>query len=390
MAPPFFEEMPMKRTRIVSAAIFLFLLATSITAQKHLLNQAYLNQFPTTDRVMAETKGTDPVDTHARYLAAITVINNFLIHDLLRERHGGYHLIPPAAQRVQQRYASEMSRLEIDSPEPPSRDPRFRPLRDKYIDDPAFTDFLLQKFFTPQFRADYYAWTGRPMPTTVVKASPTAVASVDPSIAKAKAAKVDISLFAGSIRFGDPLNLLACPFRTDVLGTPIRSANSPDCLDTMKPSGYVAETMDLINAIANTTPGPPDPDVHSIYLSPAHRPSWMSGETVSVRTSQGAIVRVVITTKGRSVETRAGQELIAKYGSGYFSNTGIITPDSGNEFKVRNLEWSLPGLHVYYQVLNPDENGRVTIDGVGFVRIETESAYQRRMAEEKKVPKSVL
>ena len=378
----------MNRTRIVSASIFLFLLATAITAQKHLLNQAYLNQFPTTDRVMAETKGADPVDTHARYLAAITVINNFLIHDLLRERHGGYHLIPPAAQRVQQRYASEMSRLEIDSPEPPSRDPRFRPLRDKYIDDPAFTDFLLQRFFTARFRADYYAWTGRPMPTTVVKAGPGA--AVDPSIAKAKAAKVDTSLFAGSIRFGDPLNLLPCPFRRDILGMPIRSANAPDCLDTMTLSGHVAETVDLINGITNTTPAAPDPDVHSIYLSPEHRPSWMSGEVVSVRTYQGGIIRVVITTKGRSVETRAREELIAKYGSGYISTIGIITPDSGNEFKVRNLEWFLPGLHVSYQVLNPDEDGRVKIDGVGFVRIETESAYQRRTAEEKKVPKRVL
>src|SRR5829696_1827024 len=96
-------EMPMKRTRIASAAIFLFLLATAITAQKHLLNQAYLNQFPTIDRVMAETKGADPLDTHARYLAALTVINNFLLHDLLRAQNGGYHLIPPAAYRVQVR-----------------------------------------------------------------------------------------------------------------------------------------------------------------------------------------------------------------------------------------------------------------------------------------------
>ena len=379
----------MKQTRIVSPVFLLFLLVTAITAQKHLLNQAYLNQFPTTDRVLAETKGADPIDTHARYLAALTVINNFLLHDLLRERHGGYHLIPPAAQRVQQRYANEMSRLEIDSPEPPSRDPRFRPLRDKYIDDPAFTDFLLQRFFTPQFRADYYAWTGRPMPATVVTAGP-ASASVDPSIAKAKAAKVDISLFAGSIRFGDTLNLLPCPHRKDILGMPIRSANAPDCLDTMTLSGTIAETVDLINVITNTTPAPPDPDVHSIYLSPAHRPSWMSGEVVSARTYQGGIVRVVITTKGRSVETRVREELIAKYGTGYISSIGIVTPDSGNEFKVRNLDWFLPGLHVYYQVLNPDEDGRVKIDGPGFVRIETESAYQRRTAEEKKVPKRVL
>ena len=101
-------------------------------------------------------------------------------------------------------------------------------------------------------------------------------------------------------------------------------------------------------------------------------------------------MRVVIDTRGRVVETRVGQELAAKYGSIYLSHGAIITPDTGNKFNVRNLEWPLPGLHVEYQVLIADDDGRVKIDGPGYVRIETDSAYQRRMAEEKKVQKNVL
>ena len=165
----------------------------------------------------------------------------------------------------------------------------------------------------------------------------------------------------------------------------MRSDNAPDCIDTSPLSGQVALGTDILNSVINSKPTAPDPDVHSIYLSTAHRPSWMSGELVSARTYQGGIVRVVITTRGRVVQKRVEEELAAKYGSVYLSREATITPDSGNEFKVRNLEWSLPGIHVQYQVLEPDEDGRVNIDGPGFVRIETDSAYQRRMAEEKKV-----
>lgn len=380
----------MKRTRIVSAAISLLILATALSAQRLLLNQTYLNQFPTLDRVRTETKGGDTVDSYARYMAALTVINDFLIKDLLRAQNGGYYDMPPAAEKVHYRYSNELTRQGIDSPEPPSRDPRFRPLRDKYEMDPAFTDLLLQRLFTPQFRADYYAWTRKPMPATNALKSGAGPASADPSIARAKAAKVDTSLFAGSIRFGDPLNLSSCPYQNNFLGMPIRSDNAPDCLDTMPISGEVAAAVDILTTITNSEPTAPDPDFHSIYISTGHRPSWMSGELVSVRTFQGGIVRVVINTKGRVVEKRVAEELAAKYGSLYISREATITPDTGNAFKVHNLEWSLPGIHVEYQVLDHDENDRVSIDGMGYVRIETESAYQSRKAEEKKVQKHVL
>ena len=385
----------MKRPRLFSAAIVIFILATALGAQKLLLNQAYLNQFPTIDRVRAETKGADAVDSYARYMAALTVINDFMIRDLVAAPNGGEYDMPPAANKVHYRYSNELTRLEIDSPEPPARDPRYRTLRDKYEKDSAFSDMLLQKFFTPQFRADYYAWTRKPMPTALAvktggNVGSSGAAGADQSIAKAKAAKVDISLFAGSIRFGDPVNLPSCPYQNNFIGLPQRSDNAPDCLDTMPLAGDLAAAVDIINAMTNTKATAPDPDVHSIYVSAEHRPSWMWGEIVSVRTYQGGIARVVIATKSKDVAKRVEAELAAKYGSVYGVHAGTVTPDTGNPFSVRNLEWSLPGLHVEYKVLEVDENDRVHIDGTGYVRIETDTAYKSRIAEEKKPQKRVL
>src|SRR4029079_11726562 len=162
----------MRRTTVFAAGV-LFIFATVTGAQKMLLNAAYLNEFPTIERVRMETKGSDAVDSYARYMAALGIINDFIIRELNRAPNGGYYDIPPAAEKVHYRYSNELTRLSIDAPEPPSRDPRYGPLRDKYEKDPAFTDMLLLKMFSVQFRADYYAWTRKPIPanTRAVKSS---------------------------------------------------------------------------------------------------------------------------------------------------------------------------------------------------------------------------
>ena len=387
----------MKRVTVFAAGV-MFIFASVVSAQKMLLNQAYLNEFPTIQRVRAETKGTDVVDSYARYLAALEIINDFIIRDLVTAPNGGVYDTPPAAEKVHYRYSNELTRLEIDAPEPPSKDPRYGGLRDKYEKDPAFTDTLLLKMFSAEFRSDYYAWTRKPMPaTTAVKSGGPATGNGggpstggDQSIARAKAAGVDLSLFAGAIRLGGPLSLPSCPYRNNFLGLPERADNAPDCLDTMPISGDMAAAVDIINAMTNTKPTAPDLDLHTIYLSEEHRPTWMSGEIVWLRTSQGGVARVIIATKSKEVAKRVESELAAKYGSGYRVNSGTVTPDTGNPFSVRNLEWSLPGLHVEYKVLEVDENDRVHINGTGYVRIETDVAYKDRIAKENKPQKRVL
>jgi hypothetical protein len=306
--------------------------------------------------------------------------------------------MPPAADRVHDWYRVAITKNIIDSPEPQAKDPRYRPLRDKYEKDPAFTDSLLQRYFTPQFRTDYYAWTRKPMPaTSAVKANaPIVVASSDPSIIKAKAAKVDLGVFAGSIHLGEPLRLPRCPYTKNFMGFPELGDIEQDCEDVSPPmDGTAADAINVLTQMlpAGKPPKPgdlPDPNVRYIRLVEDHCPSWMDGNAAAVRVSPNGIDRVVFNTKGRAVQSKVAEELLAKYGTAHYSNEGTITPDVGNAFKVTNMDWVLPGLHVEYRVIQADENGRVKIDDPGYVRIETEAAYQARVAAEKKQQKKVL
>ena len=375
----------MRRFRILFTGVIVLSAAVGLSAQKLLLNQAYLNQFPSVESLRAAVKNSDAVDSYARFMAALRVINDLMLHDLLEAPNGTVYDMPPAADRVQDRYGDALARFGMDSPEPQSKDPRFDPLREKYEKDPAFLDSLLLKFFTPQFRADYYAWVRKPVPAATAAKAGSTISATDPSIAKAKAAKVDISLFAGSIKFGDPLQLPACRYEQTMIGVSIRGSITQDCVDTPSPTGGInGGLVDVIGAIMPFEQQAADPDLKQVFLAADHRPTWMSGESAWVRMHGGVIVRVVIPTKGRAVENRVGQELKAKYGATYISGEGIITPDAGNEFKVHNLEWFLPGMHVDYKVIEVDENGRVKVDGPGYVRIETDSAYRRRVGDEKK------
>jgi hypothetical protein len=382
-------------SKVIFTAIIL-LSAVALSAQTMLLNQAYLNEFPTVERVRAEVKGSDEVDTYARFMAALWILNGFLINDLRQAPNGGYYEMPPAADQVASGYGSAITKLTIDHPEPPSKDPRFRPLRDKYSKDPVFIDSVLLKFFTPRFRADYYAWTRKPMPATTTAAnSASSSPAVDPSIAAANAAKVDLSLFANSIRFGDPLKLPRCPYNQNMGGGFDLGNITQDCEDIQPPvTGMAAGLLGVLQSMApqgQAQQAPkPDPNVRHIILIQNHRPSWMTGAGAWVRISPSGIERVVFYTFGRDVENRVAAELKTKYGPRFTSQEHTITPDVGNAFKVHNLEWALPGLHVEYRVIESDENGRLRIDGNGFVRIETQSAYERRIADEKKPQQTIL
>jgi hypothetical protein len=55
------------------------------------------------------------------------------------------------------------------------------------------------------------------------------------------------------------------------------------------------------------------------------------------------------------------------------------------------VEWILPGLHVVYEVVAKGAaEGEVTNTEVGNIGVETEAAYQRRMAKQTQKPKPKL
>ena len=215
-----------------------------------------------------------------------------------------------------------------------------------------------------------------------------ASASNDPSIARAKAAKIDLALFSGVLKFGDKLQLPACAYEESLLGIKINANEDQDCINDQALDPLATAVIGMM--LPNVQPDAPDPSLQHVFVGQTHRPPWISGDSVWVKLSQGSIARVVIPTQGRVVEKRVGDDLKAKYGPVYISHAGKITPDVGNAFSVNDLDWSLPGLHVEYKVIEVDQNGHVEVNGSGYVRIETESAYQARIAEEKKQKKSVL
>lgn len=180
------------RSKIV-ISIFAILIATgSDSAQSRLLTDpSSLSQFPTVEQVRASTRGTDEVDSHARFIAALWRINSIIIDDLVTAPNGGRFDIPPAADRVHTRYSNEITRLSIDQIPAAARDPRFRPLEDKYEKDPAFLDALLTQFFTAEFRTAYYAWIRKPVPQSSTHAAPRPSKPARPAVVRCP--KVEVS-----------------------------------------------------------------------------------------------------------------------------------------------------------------------------------------------------
>ena len=200
----------------------------------------------------------------------------------------------------------------------------------------------------------------------------SAQAPADPSIAKARAAKVDTRVFG--IPLGEPLRLPAC----DPLGNlfnPGGPQASPTCVT---PTGAAADFLaallpvdaDAVRNLAN------------IELSADSCPNWMTNCNVAAALIDGNLARVVLSTKGRNVEQATAKELRGKYGPPTSSNAAIIRPDVGNPFNITDLVWALPGLRVEFQPVKQSEDDPTRITTTeGVVIIETETSYQQRQKE---------
>lgn len=360
-----------KRSRIPVVVVLTLIFAATLLAQSPLItNPGNLSQFPTVERIRTATKGTDDVDTHARFMAALWRINDMIKEDLRKAPNGGYYDMPPAAQTVQYRYSGAITRYSIDEPPPALRDPRFRPLETKYEKDPVFFDGLLTQFFSPKFRNDYYAWIRKPVPaqTTATVAAGSKGSSPDPSIAKAKAAKVDLTAFG--LTFGEAVQLPECADQ-------LLKLDSRMCIPGLAPNAAAA--LDFLNAImpGALEGGTVDPNIMQVRLDEDHCPSWVAQSCdAQLLLHDGVLAAIAVSTNGRRVENSVNAELRSKYGPASGTKLGRITPDVGNAFDVHDPEWNLPGLHVEYQVvLHNEEQGVNT--SIGWVRVITESAYQR-------------
>lgn len=357
--------------RILFAVILTAISSATLWSQSPLItNAANLSQFPSIERVRTATTGTDDVDSHARFMAALWRINDMIKEDLVKAPNGGYYDMPPAAQTVQGRYSRAITRFNIDEPPAAARDPRFRTLESNYEKDPTFFDGLLTQLFSPKFRTDYYSWVRKPVPAQTAANAAVGVnaTSPDTSIAKARAAKVDLTAFG--LKFGEPVQLPECD--DQMLGLDKRM-----CIPGL--AANAAAALDFLKAIlpGGLEGGTADPNILQVRLDVDHCPSWVvQACEAQILLHDGVLVAIAVSTNGRRVENSVNAELRGKYGPASGVKLGRITPDVGNAFDVRDPEWNLPGLRVEYQVvLHNEEQGVNT--SIGWVRVITESAYQR-------------
>jgi len=201
-----------------------------------------------------------------------------------------------------------------------------------------------------------------PPPQQAVRTGPP-----DPSIAKARAARVDTKVLG--IQLGESLQLPKC---TSLFGT------ETTCVQNLSALEKAFGVDDDAGNRQQTSP---------LELSQDACPAWSQDCSGAVMTYDGRVVAVSIATKGHTVDAAVAQDLRAKYGPPTSATPIAVTPRVGNPFKATNLEWFLPGLHVIYEVAQKGENaGEITNTERGSIGVETEAAYQRRIAAQKAKP----
>lgn len=360
------------RYRVLFIVLMGHLLTAFASSQSPLLtNPTTLSQFPTVEQLRVGTKGTDEVDSQARFMAALYRINDMIIRDLVTAPNGGTYPTPPVAESVHYRYSNAITKFSIDQIPPAARDPKYRPLEDKYEKDTAFFDSLLTQFFAPKFRTDYYAWVRKPVPASSSPGGTAPVrAATDPSVAKAKAAKVDLQVFG--LEIGQPLQLPACKGG-------LFDQDKTICINEHK--DLIAGAEILTQLLGLPPEGPKEagsaPGFLDVVLDYDHCPDWVSGCSVKAIVENGRLVGVAFDTRGRVVEKLVNEGLREKYGPPTGVYSGKITPDVGNAFEVNDPTWVLPGLRVDYQVITHIDGQEINVKGGGWVRVLTESAYQR-------------
>lgn len=211
--------------------------------------------------------------------------------------------------------------------------------------------------------------------------------AIDPSIAKARAAKVDTMVFG--IPLGEPLKLPECdPLQLGSTlsvepGAPTGFTVAATCIYEVPLGGLVAALLPF--KIEGAAAG----ETITIMLAGDRCPAWLVSCAAAGVLNDGLLVAVEMTTRGRAVDQAVSKELRGKYGQRLLATEGTVRPTTGETFDVTTLEWILPGLHVEYSpVLR--SGSEVTDYTKGFVRIETETVYQRRRAREQEQAKPRL
>jgi hypothetical protein len=364
-------------------------------------NPPYLSEMPAPARVFSEIKGKDSEDTGERQMGAFQALIK-MMDDMawgLSHRYvndADTRALTPDERRIRIGYQTAYAELwhKVNNKE-----------GHVYDHDRDLRNELLSKFFSENFRGQYfqadrnaavgytafqervYGNSAQPVPasnqTFSVSSSragaANALGAADPSIAKARAAKVDTRVLG--MLLGEPVQVPTCASIFE----------SKTCLQEEPPAELVNSITSMFGIEDTSTAEDKRSTGRAVRLSGDDCPAWMSGCNARLLIYDGRLVAVDLSTKGHTVDQVVARELREKYGPPTLSHSIVVTPHVGNAFTANNLEWKLPGLHVMYDVvIKGAAEGEVTNTEVGDVGIETEAAYERRMAKENQKPKPKL
>lgn len=369
-------------------------------ARAQATNPPYLREMPTVERVKAEIKGTDAIDTAARQAGAFWQLRDVIYKMALSQHRNDRQVTSDEKRLADAYYAAWYSVWQPVQKALAHERPRLFKL-EGYTADPDVLSEVLERLSSAAFRAEYYKAVGlvdtrkqirkdaarteqqqqaqAKAPASRANVPPSAASSsvpplaadvVDSDVIKAKGAKVDTRV--AGIQIGEPFRFSDC----NLLDVRPKSVCIP-----IDEAGWFGEVVRDLQPDA-------DPNIKTVMLPNDNCPTWTPTNCRAYITLyQGRIVGVALLTKGRGVVTAAKAELQEKYGRPTGFNNATVTPDEGNSFKVSDPEWILPGIHVEFETVLKDGD-RVNLSN-GVVRIETASAYARRLQKSKTVKKKL-
>ncbi|MEP7364174.1 MAG: hypothetical protein ABI972_13040 [Acidobacteriota bacterium] len=382
-----------RQHRAILLLLSAFLIGSAYGQRTGRLNPPHLAEMPLPQRVVAEITAADAKDAAARRMGVFQQLQ-----DIIEELSNGRTAVgreTPDEARILAEYRTAHYEALKPYEDQANRDPDFLRYMRRFDNDPGLREEILSRFFSPALRAQSEAITrqlqgrlaalrqqapafgGTPQQApsmaapnqapraATTSAIPQAPLPPLPSIVKAKAANVDTKVFG--LALGERISLPSCGM-LDFGGTSMKTCVSDD----------------MINQLTNALAGMGGESSSAVIkIAKANCPSWMSQCQVSAELDNGRLVGISATTDGLQVEQEAGGELRAKYGTRHSRQQRFNTrTDTGAKFETWDFFWDLPGLRVEYYVINGNVNR-------GLLIVQTEEAYQRRLARvrEEKKPK---
>ncbi len=360
------------------------LLLSPVIAQSQRLTPSYLSEMPAPARVVNEIKGKDPADSGARQMGAFAVLVKIMNDMAYGLEHRSERQLTPDEQRITQVYTKTYTDVWQKV-----KDTYGRQYDGEYNNDRDLLVEVLDKFFSPNFRAQYLklngfaaAWyrkvhangetsgTTSANPNTGPANSPGArtPAGTDPSIPKAVAAHVDTKVYG--VQLGAPLKLPTCPSAYGDL--------PETCFYEGEQDAFSKELEATAAALFGSAR---DRDPHDewkmVYVH--------NGPKADVLLHDGLVAAIRLGTNGINDVDLTTKNLREKYGPPTSVKPFTYTPRVGNILKASDLEWRLPGLHVEYSAVLKRSGALAEPVSIneGYIYVETETAYQRRVAKEK-------